>query len=162
MDVDSLQPTIESAHKRPIGVTILSGLAFLASAFIAFEAAYSAYESILFASQAAKAPFARIAPLGYVLIFLAWLCLVTLGWIAFFAGLDLWRMRSRGRKLTLVAMLLILSLGIFSFAAGSFIGIGLCVIAICSIGYLSLRSVRNQFSEQSRIVQKHSFSSEKF
>ena len=147
MGVNFLQPTIESAHKRPIGVTILSGLAFLASAFIAFEAAYSAYVSIHFASQIAKEPFARLAPSGYALTFLAWVCLVTLGWIAFRAGLDLWRMRKRGRKLTLVGTVLTLSLGAFSFAAGSFIGIPLCVIAVCSAVYLFLPNVRNQFSE---------------
>ena len=143
---------LENTRQRPIGVSLLSCFAFLAAAVIALECLYSAYQLLVFIRHAARVPFENVQPLAYVVVPIAWVCVAILAWIAFAAGLDLWRLRDRGRRLTLVAMILVLVLGYFLAlisgffdSVGGVVGIVLCVLAVSSVTYLFLPGVRGIF-----------------
>ena len=124
----------------------------LSAALITTASASALYRIVLFLIGSPKIDVDGIEPPGYVLVPVAWVSLVTLGWIAFAAGVDLWRMRIRGRKLTLIAMSLILTFGALLAAmefrlTGRVIGIALSLGGVFSIAYLLLPGVRSQFHE---------------
>ena len=134
---------------------LLSSFAFLASALIAVESLYLGYQLLVFLKHAAKAPFENVMPLAYVVVPVAWVCVALLAWIAFEAGLDLWRLRDRGRKLALAALILVLMFGYFLAwvsgffdSAGGVVGIVLCALAISGFIYLLLPGVRAIFLKQ--------------
>jgi hypothetical protein len=59
-------------------------------------------------------------------------CFLTLAWIIFTAGLDLWRLKNRGRKLAYISMIPFLPLGIGFLLASDIwrkmLGAGFCTL----------------------------------
>ena len=134
---------------------LLSSFAFFTSAVIALECLYLGYQLLVFLKHAAKAPFENVMPFAYVVVPIAWVCVALLAWIAFKAGLDLWHLHDRGRKLALVALILVLMFGDFlAWVSGFFDSVGgvagivLCALAISGFVYLLLPGVRAIFLKQ--------------
>jgi hypothetical protein len=100
------------SRSRPIGVTVLSFFAFAVSPLFLVLLGFFFY-SIFVESIPPSFPE---EPEGFVWLCF-WLtivtaCFLTLAWITFTAGLDLWRLKDRGRKLAYVSMIPYLPLGI--------------------------------------------------
>lgn len=154
MPENSVEAEGAKVSGRPAGVVALAGFVILFSILIATACAAWFYQIVLFLLHSPKSSVVEVESLAYIFVPLAWLSLAALAWIAFTAGLDLWRMRSRGRKLTLVTMSLILIYGVILTWAGvpydwgfASVGIAMCVIGISSVGYLLFPSLRSQFHE---------------
>jgi hypothetical protein len=126
-------------------------LAFITAAISAFLSIRIIQSTLLFLRRSPESGTEDAAPLAYVLVPLAWICLITLGGIAFTAGMDLWRMRSQGRKLAIASMVLLLPLGVLFAALPEdewgikLMGIGICVVCSVSILYLFLPGIRILF-----------------
>lgn len=140
---------------RPIGVILLSCLAFLTSALSGVVAFLVIYQIFLFFRHSPQSRTEYVQPLAYVLVPIAWICVITLAGIACTAGIDLWRMKSRGRKLAITSMILLLPLGIvFALVSNEYehdikmTGVGVCIVCSAAIGYLFLPRVRTLFVEK--------------
>jgi heme/copper-type cytochrome/quinol oxidase subunit 3 len=140
---------------RPIGVILLSCLAFLTSAISGVVAFLVFYQILLFFRHSPQSRTEDVQPLAYVLVPLAWICVITLAGIAFTAGIDLWRMKNRGRKLAITSMILLLPLGIlFALASNEYehdikiTAVGVCIVCSASILYLFFPRVRIMFAKK--------------
>jgi len=149
-----LQETADARHK-PVGVMALSCLAFLSSAGVFAIAILNISQVISFLRHAPQSVVEYVEPPAYFVIPIAWICLAALGWIAFRAGIDLWHLRIRGRKLTIISMILLMPLGILFVMSPStpeyedrLIGLGICLVCSASLLYLFLRRVRSKFAEK--------------
>ncbi len=137
------------SRSRPIGATVLSLIAFAASPGLVilmglyFFEIYTIYEPPSFAED----------PLGSL-----WLCLflilalvsfLTLTWISYTAGLDLWRLKNRGRKLAYISMILFFLLGIVYLLIRetwwTMLGVGICALSGFFFIYLRIPSIRQRF-----------------
>jgi hypothetical protein len=119
------------SRSRPIGVTILSFLAFSASPVFVVLLGLFFYSIFV----EALPPSLREDPQGFVWLCF-WLtivtaCFLTLAWIAFTAGLDLWRLKDRGRKLAYISTIPFSPLGI-GFLLSSDIGYKMLGAAFCA------------------------------
>jgi hypothetical protein len=137
-----------------MGILALAGLAALSSLLIAVASAAWLYQIVLFLIHSPKSSVVEVEPIAYLIVPLAWLSLATLAWIAMTASLDLWRMKSRGRRLTLVAMSFVSMLGALFFWVGmpsernlARIGIATLLPGALSIVYLLLPRVRTHFHQ---------------
>jgi hypothetical protein len=81
--------------------------------------------------------------------------MITLAGIAFTAAIDLWRMRNRGRKLTITSMILILPIAIlFALQSNEYewdikiASVGICIVSSASLLYLFLPKVRIVFTQK--------------
>jgi hypothetical protein len=134
-------------------VTVLSLVAFAASPGLVILMAdfffniYSKFESPSFGQD----------PLGSL-----WLCLfvllasgsfLTLAWISYTAGLDLWKLKKRGRKLAYISMTLYSLFGIvyllFRETWSTKLGLGICALSVFFLIYLQLPSIRQKFDSPS-------------
>jgi hypothetical protein len=100
------------SRSRPIAVTVLSLLAFAASpVFIVLLGVFffNLYTEGTTPSYS-QDPGAFVWLCFWQTIVSA--CFLTLAWISYSAGLDLWRLKDRGRKLAYVSMIPYLPLGI--------------------------------------------------
>ena len=142
-----------TARQRPVGLTILSCMAFLSSVLIASICVRLALDIARFLHEPAEQRAGEVADGAYVAIPVALAGCLTLGAIAFAAGADLWRQRSRGKKLTLTSMALFVLMGALLFFAGPsgdgirWAGLGFLVVGVASTAYLSLPKVRAAFHE---------------
>ena len=140
--------------KRPVGVTVLSLVAFAASPFslailgrLCYLTITSNYE--LAPSSAGPDVFIRF----WVLSTLGFFSLLALSWISLRAGLDLWRLKNRGRLLALVSMILYFLVGMLFLLAGllgrdkwfTSIGALICSFSLFHFVYLLLPSTRRKF-----------------
>jgi hypothetical protein len=153
-DATLRQETGDARH-RPIGVVVLSCVAFLSSACVFAVAVLNISQVIRFLRHAPQSVAEYVMPPAYFVVPIAWICLNTLAWLAFRAGIDLWHMRSRGRKLTIISMILLVPLGILFVTSPSapayedrLIGLGICLICAASLSYLFLPRVRMLFIEE--------------
>ena len=135
--------------KRPLGVSILAGAAFLASVALLV--------ALIFAlKNLAVAIGQEDDPRGGAVLFLTF-CLIALAWISGAAGMDLWKLRSRGRTLTVVSMCIFSLLGL-ALTAGEARGIlfcagpTVCALSVGGIVYLFLPNVRRKFEADTRIA----------
>jgi hypothetical protein len=141
------------SRSRPIGVTVLSLIAFAASPGVVVLMA------IFFFNIYTRNEPPSIAenPLGFL-----WLCLAllfavvgfpTLAWISYTAGIDLCRLKNRGRKLASVSMILYFLLGIvyllFRETWSTKLGLGICTLSVFFLIYLQLPSIRQRFDSPS-------------
>jgi hypothetical protein len=114
-------------------VTALSLLAFAASPGLVFLMGIFSFEIY---TKNEPPPLAE-NPLGFL-----WLCLFlllfsasfpTLAWISYTAGLDLWRLKNRGRKLAYISMILFFLLGIVYLLIRetwwTVLGVGICTLS---------------------------------
>jgi hypothetical protein len=74
---------------RPIGVMLLSCLAFLTSAISGVAAFHVIYQILLFLRHSPQSRTEDVQPLAYGLVPLLWIGVITLAGIAFTAGRDL-------------------------------------------------------------------------
>jgi len=100
------------SRSRPIGVTVLSLIAFAVSPV--FLVLLGLFLHHIFVESI---PPSFSDDTGAFLWLSFWLpiasaCFLTLSWISFKAGLDLWRLKNRGRKLAYISMILFFLLGI--------------------------------------------------
>jgi len=92
-----------------------------------------------------------------------WLCLfvllavvsfLTLAWISYIAGLDLWRLKNRGRKLAYISMILFFLVGILYLLIRetwwTVLGTGICTLSAIFFVYLQLPSIRQRFNSSPR------------
>src|SRR5712691_12161608 len=128
-----------NAHRRPTGVTVLSLVAFAASPGFIILLVGSFY--VLHTKS--EIPSAAEEPATF-LWFCLWMlllstCFLTLAWIAFTVGLDLWRLQSRGRSVAWVSMMLFLLLGIIYLLISGIwrlVGVAACAFSIFFLVYL--------------------------
>ena len=109
---EACQSTLEA---RPIGVTVLSLIAFVVSP--GFLVLLGLFLHHIFVESI---PPSFSDDTGAFDWFCFWLtvaaaCFLMLGWITFTAGIDLWRLKNRGRKLAYISMIPFLPLGIGFF-----------------------------------------------
>ena len=119
------------SRSRPIGVTILSLVAFAVSPlFVVLLGAFffGLYEKNE-APSLADGPEAIVWLCFWLTIVTA--CFLTLSWISFTAGLDLWRLKDRGRKLAYVSTIPFVPLGI-GFLLSSSVGYKMLGMAFCA------------------------------
>jgi hypothetical protein len=136
------------SRDRPIGVTILSLVAFAAALAISVFAG-----AVLFILAESQKPSAANDPgmLLYAWLFLLVLsaALLALAWTSFRAGLDLWNLRNRGRQLASVSMILFLLPGIGYLLLrdnwSTWAGIAICVLSVFFFTYLQLPLIRGRF-----------------
>ena len=98
------------SRSRPIGVTVLSLIAFAVSPVFVVLLGIFSYNIFI---ESITPSFTDDPGAFYWFCF--WLtvaCFLTLAWIAFTAGFDLWRLKNRGRKLAYISMIPFLPLGI--------------------------------------------------
>jgi hypothetical protein len=98
------RPWIAAVLKRPFGVSVLAGAAFLASAA---SLLYSIVAPFLILRGLYNGLYTR-SSIALLLIF----CFLSLAWISGVGGMDLWKLRKRGRSLTVVSMCIFCVLGV--------------------------------------------------
>jgi hypothetical protein len=138
------------SRSRPIGVTILSLVAFVASPMCIVLLSLSFY--LVFISS--THPLFPEDLAGWV-----WLCFwltlistgsLTLAWIAFTAGVELWGMKSRGRKLASASMILFFLFGIVNLLIRetwwTVLGVGICSLSAFFFVYLQLPAISQRFN----------------
>jgi hypothetical protein len=91
-------------EKRPLGVSILAGAAFLASVAL--------FVALIFAVKNLAVAIGQEDDPGSGAVLVLTFCLIALAWISGAAGMDLWKLRSRGRTLTVVSMCIFSLLGL--------------------------------------------------
>ena len=94
------------------GIRLISFCAFFSSAlllFFGFVMSKFAFEFVL--ERMHRLP-AETNPLAYVVIPLMGVLLYVLASIAFIAGLELWKLRARGRSLAMVSMIFVFLVGL--------------------------------------------------
>jgi hypothetical protein len=142
--------------ERPLGVILLSFFSYLASCALVVLCAKDIFA---FATQVGlpligfhEEPRRYLAALVAIMVFFS--CLLTLAGIEFIAGLDLWPLRARGRRLTVASMILVLVFGgvlLFttlteqSGTQEKIIASAMCVISLTSLLYLFLPKVKQRF-----------------
>jgi len=141
-------------NDRPIGVTVLSFMAFAASPTLVVLMGGFFFtiltEDVL--------PSVRPDPVEFVMFWtflaLTAAAFLAIAWISFRAGLDLWKMANRGRRLASVSMVLLLLLGIVYFLIGEFwstvAGSSICAVSVFFSVYLQLPSIRRRFEAASQ------------
>ena len=148
------------AAKRPLGVMLLSLVAYLTSASLFYFTLKGLFAFVtqvgLQLIQFQEEPGRYIAALFAIMVFFS--CLLVLAGIVFVAGHDLWLLRARGRRLTVVTMILVLALGstlLFAMltdqseAKEKMIASAMCVVSSISLLYLFLPRVKRVFARDS-------------
>ena len=138
---------------RPMAVSVLSLMAFAASPVIV---ALMGIQFFIILTQDVL-PSVKPDPVDFV-TFWTFLALVgasflVLAWISVRAGLDLWKMANRGRRLASISMLLLLLPGVVYIFLGDIwftvLGSSICAVSIFFFVYLQLPSVRRRFQAAS-------------
>jgi len=119
------------SRSRPIGVTVLSLIAFTVSPVFLVLLGLFFYSIFV----EALPPSIREDPQGFVWLSF-WLtvvtaCFLTLARITLTAGLDLWRLKDRGRKLAYISTIPFVPLGI-GFLLSSNMGYKMLGLAFCA------------------------------
>ena len=137
------------SRSRPIGVTVLSLIAFAVSPV--FLVLLGLFLHHIFVESI---PPSFSDDTGAFLWLSFWLpiasaCFLTLSWISFKAGLDLWRLKNRGRKLAYISMILFFLLGIVYLlireTCWTVLGVGICTLSAFFFVYLQAPSIRRRF-----------------
>lgn len=141
---------IAAVQKRPLGVSILAGAAFLASAASIF---YSiAMPFVILGGRNDLTVGGGFYTRGAFALLLT-SCFLSLAWISGAAGMDLWALRKRGRSLTIISMCMFSALGVAMAAVPggivSWAGFAVCALSIWAVVYLFLPSIRGKFEEAS-------------
>src|SRR5205807_1482251 len=137
---------IEAVRKRPLGISILAGGAFLASAALL---AYSITAPFLLLLRG----FANgLYTLGSLALLLT-CCFLSLAWISGVAGMDLWKFRKRGRSLTVVSMCIFFAFGVAFVASAPrgivfWTGFAVCAVSISAVVYLFSPNIRRKFETE--------------
>ncbi len=150
-----VQTEERNSASRPTGITILAIVAFISTACILFVLG-RAILGIVHSAKTGELQYeTAVSPLRFGIIPLAILCAGLLAWISFVSGLDLLRLRLRGRQLTLIGVYLIF-LPAFANAIynpGSnlispqrLISGSISLLCLASIVYLLLPKTRARFS----------------
>jgi len=139
-------------EKRPLGVTLLACVAFSATAVLV-KAAISWI--ILLFREHRENPQAQDLP-AYIGVTITLLSTVTLAIISFVAGVDLLRLRKRGRSLTIVSMILTCLLGALFVVVEIldhmgdkqflWAGLAICTLSVLALLYLYRPKVRQRFA----------------
>jgi hypothetical protein len=99
--------------ERPLGVTLLSFFSYLASCALVALCAKGIFALVtqvgLPLIEFHEEPGRYVAALIAIIVFFS--CLLMLAGIEFIAGLALWHLRARGRRLTVASMILVLAFG---------------------------------------------------
>ncbi len=142
--------------ERPLGIALLSFFSYLASCGLVVFCGKGIFA---FVTQVGlplirfhEEPVRYLAALVATIAFFS--CLLILAGIEFIAGLDLWRLRARGRRLTVASMILVLAFGsVLLFATltdhsgtqEKIIAGTMCVLSLVSLLYLFLPKVKRRF-----------------
>jgi hypothetical protein len=135
-------------EKRPLGVSILAGAAFLASVAL--------FVALIFALKNLAVAIGQEDDSGGGAVLVLTFCLIALAWTSGAAGMELWKLRSRGRTLTVVSMCIFSLLGL-ALAADEARGILLwagptvCALSAGGIVYLFLPNIRRKFEADTHI-----------
>jgi MFS family permease len=145
---------MDERERRPLGLTLLALLAFAASAFLAIVPISIA---ISFLRDYHENPQDLS---GYLGLSIAVLCLLTLAGISIVAGVDLLRLKRRGRSLAVVSTIFISLLGMTLTVAGILdrihdwelfsVSLTLCAVSMSALLYLYLPTVRKKFAAPPR------------
>lgn len=134
--------------KRPFGVSVLAGAAFLASAALAGELLFGVRATILaIPEENGSAVFALL-----VVEF----CFIALAWIFAATARDLLSLRKRGRTLALIFLCILGLIGLATAAACLhelllWLGIAIFALSIGAIIYLFLPSIRCKFTTEAAL-----------
>jgi hypothetical protein len=138
-----------AAQKRPVGVKLLAVIAFAISAALGIAPIY-----MVFSFWRDRADNPQDLP-AYAGIAITALCLLTLAIISAVAGVDLLKLRKRGRSLTIVSMFFIgllgvlytlLSINVGRLDIGFFCaGLTMSAVSVSAILYLRHAKVSNRF-----------------
>jgi len=136
-------------QSRPLGVTILSLTAFATSlALVVLLGAFlvSVYRNNEWPSVT-KATGEFVWVCSWLSLFSA--SFLGLAYISFIAGLDLWKLKNRGRNLASVSMILLLLPGVLFLllreTLATWEGAAICAFSVVSLVYLQLPSIRRRF-----------------
>ncbi len=134
---------------RPLGVTLLSLIAFAVSPVLVFVLGgflVSVYKTNEWPSVT-KATGEFVWVCSWLAFFSA--SFLGLAYISFVAGLDLWKLKNRGRNLASVSMILLLLPGIvfllFRETLATWEGAAICAFSVVSLVYLQRPSIRRRF-----------------
>jgi hypothetical protein len=134
---------------RPIGVTLLSLMAFAACSCLLFLLGDFVF-TILTRNELPSLSDGLALSSICVLLLVEAACFLVLAWISFTAALDLWKLRERGRLLARASMALALLLGLplLLIREKSWIltGAGLCVFGVSFIIYLQVPAMQRSFA----------------
>jgi hypothetical protein len=134
-------------RKRPLGVAVLSAVAFLLCPFSTIFALSLLWQSLTIRNQ----EIPELVAVASVIL------LLMLAWVSYVAGCDLWNLRSRGRGLVILAAAIVFLYGAgVCFIAGVFgqielkqriqlLGGAICFLGAICLVYMSLPSVRTKF-----------------
>lgn len=141
-------PWIAAVLKRPFGVSVLAGAALLASAA---SLLYSIVAPFLVLKGFSNGLYTR-SSIALLLIF----CFLSLAWISGVAGVDLWKMRKRGRSLTVVSMCIFCVLGVALAATEPrgivfWTGFPVCALSISAVVYLFSPNIRRKFEADTAV-----------
>ena len=132
--------------KLPIGLICLAAGSLVFSALFVVGGVACLYELSLSLRRVPGAP--EYYSLGYLLMFLASVCSFIAVWIAATTGVDLWKLRRRGRLLTLTAALFFFLFAVYLLLPAPWTGFA---IAICSGAvalYFQLPRIRVAFKPE--------------
>ncbi len=142
--------------KRPLGVTLLSFVCYLASCGLLVLCVNGIFAFVtrvgLPLIEFREEPGRYLVALLAIIIFFS--CLLVLAGIEFIAGLDLWRLRARGRSLALASMTLLVAFGSVlllvtlteqSGTQEKIVAGTMCVLGLVGLLYLRLPKVKGSF-----------------
>ncbi len=140
-------------EKRPLGITLLASVAFCASAALVTAAIYLASGLVSMFRERREYPEDLSAYIG---LSIALICILILAAISSVAGVDLRRLRKRGRSLTIVSMIFMCLLGTFFVVVeildrmedkGFFwVGLAICTLSVPALLYLYHPQMRQRFA----------------
>lgn len=142
------------SRSRPIGVTVLSFVAFAVSP--AFVVLLGFFYSWIFVKSIPPSFTHDTAAFLWLCFWvpIASACFLILAWISFTVGLDLWRLKNRGRKLASASMILSLLPGIVYLLipgiSWKLLGATVCTLSVFFLAYLRLPSVEQRFDSSLR------------
>ena len=130
--------------KRPFGVSLLAGMAFLASAAVAVAVVLNLISVVREMDRPDSSAIFAFGLVGF--------CGLALAWIFAATARDLWTLRPRGRSLALVFVCILGLAGVgtcFGDLSGLLFWLGpsICAVAIAGVVYLFLPRIRHAFAD---------------
>ena len=130
-------------EKRPFGVSVLAGAAFLASASLALALLFGVRAFVLAIREENGAAVFALLVMEF--------CFIALAWIFAATGRDLLSLRKRGRTLALIFLCILGLIGVATAAAGLhelllWLGIAIFALSIGAMIYLFRPSIRCKFT----------------
>jgi hypothetical protein len=135
---------------RPIGVTVLSLTAFAFSPVLVILLLRFVYA--IFTEGTAPSPTQDTGAFVWLCFWLMILttCFLTLAWVSYRAGLELWRLKRQGLLVAVFTMIIYLVAGIILLLIpgiwAKLTGVAVCAFSVYFLFYLRMPSIEQRFN----------------